>query len=140
MRTLVAASLSVLMLMCATTVNARAGEWRDLRIDASSDSRLTESVQQMRDVLPYNRAVLFVLTLKDLKTRFSPAEYREHLNGLTYKQIVQLGSPNVSNEYLAYYSRLREKDLRDTTGVSTFAGFTGDPGFNPTTGRQLPAP
>src|SRR6185369_11223234 len=80
-------------------------------IDASSDSRLTESVQQMRDVLPYNRAVLFVLTLKDLKTRFSPAEYREHLNGLTYKQIVQLGSPNVGNEYLAYYSRLREKDL-----------------------------
>jgi len=103
MRRFVVASLTILVLACGA--NASAGGWRDLRIDASSDSQLAESVQQMRDELPYHHAVLFVLTLKDLKARFTPAEYRAHLNGLTYKQIVRLGSPKVTAEYLAYYSR-----------------------------------
>jgi hypothetical protein len=90
------------MLVCAASASARG--WRDLRIDASSDSRLNDSVQQMRDELPYHHALLFVLTLKDLKARFSPAEYRQQLDGLGYKQIVRLGSPNVTAEYLAHYS------------------------------------
>ena len=102
MRRLVVVSLTVLMLVCGATANARG--WRDLRVDASSDSRLAESVQQMRDELPYHHALIFVLTLKDLKARLSPAEYRQQLDGLTYKQIARLGSPNVTAEYLAYYA------------------------------------
>jgi hypothetical protein len=89
------------MLVCGA--NARASGWRDLRIDASSDSRLDDSIQQMRDKLPYNRAVLFDLVLQDLKTRFAPTEYRQQLDGLTYKQVVRLASPNVAAEYLAHY-------------------------------------
>ncbi len=102
MRRFVVTSLTVLLLAC--NANASAGGWRDLRIDASSDSRFDDSVQQMRDELPYHHAVLFVLVLKDLKTRFGRAEYRKQLDGLAYKQIVRLGSPNVTTEYLAYYA------------------------------------
>ncbi len=150
MRTCVLASLTVLMLVCGANANARG--WRDLRIDASSDSRFNDSVQQMRDELPHNRAVLFVLTLNDLKARLAPAEYRERLNGLTYKEIVQLGSPSVSNEYLAYFTALRNKS-GSASASGTFPpgssenGFSGVanpfgafPGFDQTTGRQLPAP
>ncbi len=104
MRTLVVTSLTVLMLVCGSSANARG--WRDLSIDASSDARFNDSIQQMRDELPYQRAVIFVLTLKDLKARFSPVEYREHLNGLTYKEIVRLGSRDVTAEYRAYSASL----------------------------------
>ena len=90
------------MLVCGTNANARG--WRDLRIDASSDSRFTDSIQQMRDELPYHSAVLFVIVLKDLKTHLAPAEYRQRLDGLTYKQIAHLASPSVTAEYLAWYA------------------------------------
>ncbi len=103
MRSFVVASLTVLMLVCATSASARG--WRDLRIDASSDSRFNESVQQMRDELPYHHARLFGLVLKDLETRLAPAEYRQQLKGLSYKQIAHLASPNVAAEYLASYAR-----------------------------------
>jgi len=102
MRRLVVASLTVLILVWGASAGARG--WRDLRVDASSDSRFNDSIQQMRDELPYHHARLFVLVLKDLKTRFSPAEYRQQLDGLSYKQVAHLASPNVTAEYLAYYA------------------------------------
>jgi hypothetical protein len=105
MRTFVVTSLTVLMLMCGAT--AGAGGWRDLRIDASSDSQFNESVQAMRDQLPYPHALLFVLVLHDLKTRFSPTEYRQQLDGLSYKEIAHLASPNAMAEYLGYYALRR---------------------------------
>ncbi len=102
MRTFVVTSLTVLMLLCNAGANARG--WRDLRVDSSSESRFDDSVQQMRDELPYHHALFFTMTLKDLKARFSPAEYRQQLNGLSYKQIAHLASPDVTAEYLAYYA------------------------------------
>jgi hypothetical protein len=147
MRTLMVASLTVLMLVCGTNASASARGWRDLRIDASSDSRFNESVQQMRNELPYHRAVFFVLVLKDLKKRFAPTEYRQQLDGLTYKQIAHLASPTVSDEYLTYYARLHSRGAADPSGAPMFQGFSGVanpfgafPGFDQTTGRQLPAP
>jgi hypothetical protein len=110
------------MLVCGA--GASASGWRDLRIDASSDARFNDSIQQMRDELPYHRALVFVLTLKDLKARFSPVEYREHLNGLTYNEIVRLGSPNVTAEYRAYYARLPHGGPGGGWGESTFQGFS----------------
>jgi hypothetical protein len=102
MRSFVVASLTALVLVCSASASARG--WRDLRIDASSDSSFAESVQQMRDELPYHHALFFVLTLKDLKARFSPAEYRRQLDGLSYRQIARLASPNVTAAYLASYT------------------------------------
>lgn len=145
MRTFVVTSLTVLLLVCGASANARG--WRDLRIDASSDARFNESVQQMRDELPYHHARLFVLVLKDLKTRLSPTEYREHLSGLSYKQIAHLASPNVTAEYLASYARVGQSGgsgFSGDTGPGPFSGvanpFGAFPGFDQTTGRQLPAP
>ncbi len=120
MRRCVVASLTVLMLVCGAS--ASASGWRDLRIDASSDTGFNDSVQQMRDELPYHHALLFVLTLKDLKARFSPMEYREHLNGLAYKQIVRLGSPNVTAEYLGYYALRRVGQPVATPSVADVSG------------------
>ena len=102
MRNLLVIPLTGLML--AYGANASAGGWRDLRIDASSDSRFTDSIQQMRDDLPYHKAVLFVIVLKDLKTHLAPAEYRQRLDGLTYKEIANLASPQATAEYLAHYA------------------------------------
>jgi len=91
--------------------------------------------------------VFFVMVLKDLKTRFAPAEYRRQLDGLAYKQIARLASPNATAEYLAYYGRQQSRGAADPTGSPTFQGFSGVPnpfgafpGFDQTTGRQLPAP
>src|SRR5260221_101341 len=123
MRTFVVTSITVLLLACGASANASG--WRDLRIDASSDSRFTDSVQQMRGELPYHHAVLFVLVLKDLETRFAPAEYHRQLDGLGYKQVVHLASPNVAAEYLAHYARLHSRDAADNTGAPTFQGFSG---------------
>ena len=120
MRTFVVTSLTVLMLLCNAGANARG--WRDLRVDSSSESRFDDSVQQMRDGLPYHHALLFVLTLKDLKARFSQVEYREYLNGLAYKQIVRLGSPSVTSEYLGYYALRRVGQPVATPSVADVSG------------------
>ena len=147
MRWFVVTSLTVLMLMCGANANAGAGGWRDLRIDASSDLRFNASVQQMRDELPYHHARLFGLVLKDLETRFAPAEYRQQLSGLSYKQIAHLAAPNVTAEYLASYARAGQSvgsGFSGDTGPGPFSGvanpFGAFPGFDQTTGRQLPAP
>src|SRR5262245_33761337 len=102
MRRFVVTSVTVLLLACAASASATG--WRDLRIDASSDSRFNDSVQQMRNQLPYHRAVFFVFALDDLKAHSTPAEYRKQLDGLTYKEIARLASPAVSEKYLTYYA------------------------------------
>ena len=101
MRSFAMASLTILVLVWAAGASARG--WRDLRIDASSDSRFDDSVQQMRAELPYNRAVLFEMVLQDLKARFAPAVYRRQLDGLTYRDVVRLASPSVSSSYTMRY-------------------------------------
>ena len=128
MRSLVVTSFTVLMLVCGTSANA--GGWRDLRIDSSSDTRFEESVQQMRDELPYHRAVLFVIVLADLKTHLAPADYRERLDGLTYKQIAHLASPQASAAYLAYYSG---RPVGQGIGPGADTGpysYSGEPAFS----------
>ena len=101
MRTPVVVSFAALILLGAASANA--SSWRDLRIDASSDSRLADSIQQMRDELPYHKGVFFVIVLADLKTHLAPEEYRQRLDGLTYRQIAHLASPRAEAAYLAYY-------------------------------------
>ena len=101
MRSFAVVCLTVLMLIVGG--HASASGWRDLRIDASSDSRFDGSIQQMRDKLPFHHARLFDLVIKDLKTRLAPAEYRQQLDGLSYKQIARLASPSVNAQYLAWY-------------------------------------
>ena len=102
MRTQVVLSLAASILLGAPSANA--SSWRDLRIDSTSVSTFEESVQKMRSELPYNKAVLFVIVLKDLKTHLAPAEYRQRLDRLTYKQVAHLASPQATAEYLAYYA------------------------------------
>ncbi len=135
MRRFVVTSLTVLMLVCGA--NANASGWRDLRIDASSDSRFTDSIQQMRDELPYHRAVLFVIVLKDLKTHLAPAEYRQRLDGLTYKQIAHLASPAATTEYLAYYGGRGGQSIGpggDASSSSAMApAFSGGGGWSGST-------
>ncbi len=145
MRSFVVAALTVLILVFGANANARG--WRDLRIDASNDSRLDASVQQMRDELPFHHARLFGLVVVDLKTRLSPAEYRKQLDGLSYKQVARLVSPNVTAQYLASYGfggQSAGSGFLGDSGPSPFTGvanpFGAFPGFDQTTGRQLPAP
>jgi hypothetical protein len=141
MRSFVVASLTVLMLVSGANASARG--WRDLRIDASSESQFKDSIQQMRDELPFHHARLFVLVLKDLELRFSPAEYRKQLEGLSYKQIAHLASPTVTAAYLASYGRAGPAFSADS-GPGPFSGvanpFGAFPGFDQSTGQQLPAP
>ena len=115
MRTFMVASLTVLMLVCGA--NAGASGWRDLRIDASSDSQFDESVQQMRDELPYHHARLFVLVLNDLKARFSPTEYRQQLNGLSYKQIAQVAEVPIGT-VMSRLARARQRLAEALTAAS----------------------
>jgi hypothetical protein len=148
MRSLVIVSFAALMTLSAASAVARG--WRDLRIDASSDASFTESVQQMRDELPYARAVMFVLVLQDLKAHSTAAECRQRLDGLGYKAIVRLGSPAVWDRYRAYYAMLHRAGGPDASGgfsAGTSGGFTSNvpnpfgayPGFDQMTGQRLPA-
>ncbi len=127
MRTRVLVSSAASILLCAASANA--SSWRDLRIDASSDSRFTDSVQQMRNELPYHKAVLFGIVLKDLETHLAPAQYRQRLDGLTYKQIAHLASLQANAEFLAhYYGRPVSQGIGP--GADTGFGAPAAPAFS----------
>ena len=84
---------------------AGAANWRDLRIDASSEEAFAQSLEAFKDKLSPARGYVFGKALQDIwiaGTKAANAEQRDYtaddyyrqLHGLTYDEVVTLTDPS----------------------------------------------
>jgi uncharacterized membrane protein len=97
--------LTVVVLTVAFASTASAGGWRSLRIDGSGEDGFLKSVAAFQEELPPARRYVFERALQDIwleGTRDAEAEQREYtateyfrqLDGLRYKDVVELSDPS----------------------------------------------
>jgi hypothetical protein len=82
----VAAALLVL------AVPVHAG-WRSLRIDGSSEASFAKSLAALQEKLSPAHRYVFDSALEDIQRAYTAEEYRRHLDGLRYKEVVRLVDP-----------------------------------------------
>jgi len=80
---------------------ASSGGWRDLRVDASSQARLDESIGSFERELPYHRLQYFAIAVNEIAGSYPPEGGLERLDGLGYDEIVALGGARAKQRYLA---------------------------------------
>ena len=108
------------MLAIVIASAASAAGWRDLRIDASSESSFKESVATLQDKLSPSRRHAFARTLEDIwnqgtrlaeeqQREYTDADYLRQVHGLGYEQVVKLTDPTGKSEgrYRAEYYATR---------------------------------
>src|SRR5688572_19397853 len=110
--------LTVAALAVALAGSANAGGWRDLRIDASSEARYSESAAAFQEKLSPSRRIAFFRSLQDVwlegarvageqQREYTTADYLRQLHGLEYNELMTLADPTGKAEgrYRAeYYS------------------------------------
>ena len=110
---------------------ASAAGWRDLRIDASSDTTFKESVAALQEKLTPSRRLAFALSLQDIwregtqramaeQHEYTSADYLRQLDGLGYDEVVTLTDPTGMKEerYRADYRYARPAPLDDALAES----------------------
>ena len=96
--------LTVGIAAIALAGTASADNWKDLRVDASSEDAFVQSLAEFRDKLSPARVYAFGEALKEIwlnGTKAAAAEQREYtasdyygqVDGLGYKQVVALADP-----------------------------------------------
>ena len=106
----------VAMLSLVLAGTASAAGWRDLRIDASSEAALQESVATFQEKLSPSRRLAFFRSLQDIwligtrtaeeqQREYASADYLRQLHGLGYEEVVKLTDPTGKAEgrYRAEY-------------------------------------
>jgi hypothetical protein len=114
--------LTTAVLTVALAGSASAAGWRDLRIDATSETSFDRSVELLRDKLTNARKHVLERALQDIwtqRTQDAAAEQREYtqedyyaqLDGLSYEEVVRLLDPTgeQAKRYRAEYSYSRTK-------------------------------
>lgn len=102
---------SALVLCCIVLAGcASTSGWRSLRIDATDQASFEASVVAFQEELPPNRGQLFALALQDIWIAssltasddaggYTAEDYFEQLDGLGYKEVIDLAE---SSELLAF--------------------------------------
>jgi hypothetical protein len=96
--------LTVVVLAVVFAGTASAEGWRSLRLDASSETALKESVALFRDKLSPRREYVFDEALKDIwnevakaaeseQREYTADEFYRQLDGLRYEEVVTLTDP-----------------------------------------------
>jgi hypothetical protein len=96
-------AIAVLAIVLAGTANA-AG-WKDLRIDASSETAFEQSLAEFKEELRLPRRYVFGEALKDIwvkgnqeaeaaQREYTAADYYQQLHGLSYEQVVTFSDPS----------------------------------------------
>lgn len=111
------------------------GDWRDLSIDGSSETRFGESLALINDELSHGRRQMFALALVDIaQTDYQQADqtadgraythedYRERLDGLTYAEVIALADQTGIPTARLYSAYLRAQSI---FGISNT--FSPDP-------------
>jgi hypothetical protein len=142
--------LTVAVLTLALAGSASAAGWRSLRIDASSEQAFEQSLETFLDKLSPARQHVFGEALKDIwsegtraaaaeQREFTPAEYHRQLDGLGYKEVVELTDPTGDTAK----DRYRAASLAERSGPSVASapaqgprpsmgrGWSPGGGFNP---------
>jgi hypothetical protein len=105
--------LALFVLGCALSAAANAS-WRSLELDGSSEEAFTQSVKLMQEALSPKRRMALELSLQDLwvtgaqdaeaaQREYTSAEYFAKLDGLAYKDVVELADPNGAKGYRQAY-------------------------------------
>ena len=112
---------------------AGAGGWRSLTIDASSESSFEASVASLQQALPDGHRARFDRALADIwvggtiyagtlgSGEYTPADYFDDLDGLKYRNVIDLATSNESQILDQYLS----------TRASRGRLRVPDPGFSP---------
>ena len=97
--------LTIAVLAVTLAGTASAAGWRSMRLDASSEATLNESVAALRDELPRVRRQVLEQSLKDIWAQGTQAaaagereytidDYLRQLHGLKYKDVVRFTDPS----------------------------------------------
>jgi hypothetical protein len=121
--------LTVATLAVALGSGAGAAGWRDLRIDARSEARYSESVARLQQELTPSRRLAFALSWRDVWNEgaqraaaegreYTSADYLRQLDGLGYDEIVRLTDPSGVQEerYRRDYRDSRDPPVNDAYG------------------------
>lgn len=84
--------------------SAQAAAWRGLRIDGSSEASFKASVALLQEHLPWIKGRMFEMSLQDIwrqgskraeaeQRQYTAREYFQRLDGLGYKDVLQLDDP-----------------------------------------------
>jgi DNA/RNA-binding domain of Phe-tRNA-synthetase-like protein len=106
--------LALVVFGLALSVAANAS-WRSLQIDGSTEEAFTQSVEQMQEALSPKRRMALDLSLQDLwvngvlaakaeQREYTSAEYFTKLDGLGYKDVVELADPSGVKGYRQAYN------------------------------------
>jgi hypothetical protein len=96
---------TIAFLAIALAGSAGAAGWKDLRIDASSETAFEQSLAEFKDELSTARRHVFGQALKDIwvkghqealagEREYTAADYYRQLDGLTYEQVVRFTDPS----------------------------------------------
>jgi hypothetical protein len=116
--------LTVAVLVIALAGTANAEGWRGLRIDGSSADSFGKSLGALRVKLTPARREVLDLAMDDIRGAYPASEYRQHLDGLKYKEIVNFMDPTGATADARYEEAVR-KYARAYTGPA----FTEPPTF-----------
>ncbi len=97
--------LTIAVAAVALAGTASAAGWRSMRLDASSEATLNESVAALRDELPRARRQVLERSLKDIWAQGTQAaaagereytidDYLREVDGLKYKDVVRFTDPS----------------------------------------------
>jgi hypothetical protein len=117
--------------------SAGAREWRELRIDASSQARFEQSVARFQRALPKMRRQLFELALADIRltsmgsaageSSSRPEDYFGQIDGLRYREVLDLADatkPTTMWQWMTIYGQPVQPRWGNTN-LWPQQGFTG---------------
>jgi hypothetical protein len=113
--------LALFVLGCALSAAANAS-WRSLQLDGSTVEAFEQSVQQLQEALSPQRRMALELSLQDLwvtgaedaeaaQREYTSAEYLAKLDGLGYKDVVELADPKGAKGYRQAYNVINGKPV-----------------------------
>ena len=132
--------LTIAVLAVTLAGTASAAGWRSMRLDASSEATLNESVAALRDELPRVSRQVLEQSLKDIWAQGTQAaaagereytidDYLREVDGLKYKDVVRFTDPSGdrARRYFdqAYANLYRRTATPPTSAPQTTAGLGG---------------
>ena len=128
--------LTVAMVAFALAGAAGAANWKDLRVDGSSEAAFAHSLAAFKDKLSPARQHVFGEALKDIwikgvraaeaaQREFTASDYYAQIDGLGYEEVVALADP--TGEIAR--ARYREANLSARAGQRTNPGMARPPAW-----------
>ena len=142
------AKLIVAVSALVLAASAQAAAWRGLRIDGSSEASFKASVALLQEHLPWIKGRMFEMSLQDIwrqgskraeaeQRQYTAREYFQQLDGLGYKDVLQLDDPTGEKtkeryrQARALYAEVlaAQRQPRLAVPVSGFSSTTRQSGF-----------